>query len=168
MARGPRSKVPFRRRREHKTNYRLRKNLLMSGLPRAVVRCSTRNVSVQFAKFDLKGDLILATATTQELVKMGWTHATGNLTSAYLAGYLAGTRAKKANIDKAVLDIGLRTPTKGSKVFAALKGMLDAGVEIPHNEVVFPSEERISGSHINDKVPKTFETVLAKVKEEGK
>jgi large subunit ribosomal protein L18 len=168
MARGPRSKVPFRRRREQKTDYRLRKNLLMSGLPRAVVRCTSRNVYVQLAKFETKGDVILASATTKELNKMGWTHATGNITSAYLVGYLAGTRAKNCKIDKAVLDIGLRTPTKGSKVFAALKGLLDAGMEIPHNEVVFPNEERISGSHINDKVPKTFETVLAKVKEEGK
>ena len=165
MATGPRSMVPFRRRRECKTDYRLRKNLIMSGLPRAVVRCSSRNVSVQFVNFEPKGDVVLTSATTKELTEMGWKHATGNTSAAYLVGYLAGSRAKKDSINKAVLDIGLRTPTKGSKVFAALKGMLDAGIDIPYNEVILPSEERISGSHINDQVPKTFESVMAKIKE---
>ena len=165
MATGPRSKVPFRRRRECKTDYRLRKNLIMSGLPRAVVRCSTRNITVQFIDFEPKGDVILTSATTRELTKMGWKHATGNSSAAYLAGYLAGTRAKKDSINKAVLDIGLHTPTKGSKVFAALKGMLDAGIDIAHSEIILPSEERISGSHINDDFPKAVESFVTKIKE---
>ena len=92
MARGPRSKVPFRRRRENKTDYRHRKNLLMSGLPRAVVRCTSRNTIVQFAQFKHEGDVILATANTRELAKLGWKKATGNTSAAYLAGYLAGTK----------------------------------------------------------------------------
>ncbi len=164
MAIGPRSKVPFRRRREHKTDYRHRKNLLMSSLPRAVVRCTSRNTTIQFAKFEPTGDIILASANTKELSKMGWKKATGNTSSAYLVGYLAGVRAKKV-APKAVLDIGLHSPTKGSKVFSALKGMLDAGIDIPHDEVVFPPDERISGSHIGDDVPKMFESVVEKIKE---
>lgn len=166
MARSPRSKVPFRRRRERKTDYRHRKNLLMSGLPRAVVRCSSRNTVVQFAKFEVQGDVILAAANTKELTKMGWKRATSNTTAAYLAGYLAGTRAKKSS-PKAVLDIGLQTPTRGSKVFAALKGLLDAGIDIPHDEAILPPEDRIKGAHMGEDVPKMFESVLAKIGKEG-
>ena len=59
---------------------------------------------------------------------------------AYLTGYLAGKRAAKNGIEDAVLDIGLRGPAKGSAVFAALKGMIDAGIEIPHGEEVLPSQ----------------------------
>ena len=49
---GPRYKVPFRRRREAKTNYRHRLKLLKSGLPRAVVRKSLKHTTVQFIKYD--------------------------------------------------------------------------------------------------------------------
>jgi large subunit ribosomal protein L5e len=33
-----------------------------------------------------------------------------------------------------ILDTGLKRTSSGSKVFAALKGALDGGLEIPHNE----------------------------------
>ena len=164
MAKSPRSKVPFRRRREQKTDYRHRKNLIMSGLPRAVVRCSTRNIIIQFAEFKPEGDVILATANSKELADLGWKKATGSTPAAYLAGYMAGMRAKKV-APKAVLDIGLRTPSKGAKIFAALKGMLDAGIEIPHDEAILPPQERINGSHIGEDVPKMFEKVMTKISE---
>ncbi|MCK4266732.1 MAG: 50S ribosomal protein L18 [Thermoplasmata archaeon] len=165
MAKGPRFHVQFRRRRKGKTDYRQRKNLLMSGLPRAIVRCSSNNTFVQFADFKPEGDVIIASASTKELQKMGWKHHTGNTPAAYLAGYLAAKRAKLGKVDKAVLDLGLRTPTKGSKVFAALKGMLDAGMDIPHSEEVLPPEERIQGAHIDEKVQKSFETIVNRIKE---
>ena len=165
MARGPRYHVEFRRRREGKTDFRLRKGLITSGKPRAVVRCSTKNTEIQFINFNIKGDNVEVTATTKELKKLGWKRATGNTPSAYLVGYLAGKRASEKGIKKAVLDIGLKQPVRGSKVFAALKGMVDAGVDIPHSENILPSEERISGSHIDEKVAKDFESVLNKIKE---
>ncbi len=165
MARGPRYHVEFRRRRQGKTDFRLRKKLVASDLPRAVVRCTSKNTTIQFISFDPKGDTVTVAATTKELAKLGWSKATGNTPSAYLAGYLAGKRAAEKGIKKAVLDIGLKSPTKGSKVFAALKGMVDAGVDIPHSEEIIPTEERISGSHINDEIPKMFESVVNKIKE---
>ncbi len=165
MATGPRYHVPFKRRRLGKTDYRMRHKLISSGLPRAVVRCSSKNTTIQFIEFNPRGDSIVAAATTVELGKLGWKHPTGNIPSAYLAGLMAGKRASKAGVKKAVLDIGLRPPKKGTKVFAALKGMLDAGIEIPHSDEVLPAEERISGSHIDEKVAKMFETVTAKIKE---
>ena len=94
---------------------------------------------------------------------MGWSLSTGSIPAAYLTGYLAGKKAKKAGVEKAVLDIGLKVPAKGAGCFAALKGMLDAGLEIPHGEGIFPSEERIKGHHIGENVEKTFVEVKSKM-----
>ncbi len=49
-----------------------------------------------------------------------------------------------------MLDIGLREPTKGGVVFAALKGLVDAGLEVPHSDEMLPSEDRITGKHMKD------------------
>jgi large subunit ribosomal protein L18 len=65
-----------------------------------------------------------------------------------LAGFLCGQRAKAKGVTEAVLDIGLHSPSKGGRVFAALKGVLDAGIEVPHSEEKLPEEERIEGKHI--------------------
>jgi large subunit ribosomal protein L18 len=165
MATGPRYHVQFRRRRQGKTDYRMRKKLISSGIPRAVVRCTSKNTLVQFVSFKPMGDEVLATATTMELPELGWKRATGNLPCAYLAGLMAGKRAAKQGITEAVLDIGRRSPKKGTKVFAALKGMLDAGISIAHDDEILPPEERISGAHINEELPKMFDAVLSKIKE---
>jgi len=56
-----------------------------------------------------------------------------------------------------VLDTGFATPVMGSAPFAALKGAVDAGMNIPHSDVAFPSEERIRGEHVA-----AYATVLKK------
>lgn len=145
MAEGPRYKVQFRRKREGKTDYRHRKKLLMSGLPRAVVRKSLRNVIVQCIEFTPQGDKVIASANALELKDYGWKGSFSNTSAAYLTGLLAGSRASRKGVNKAVLDIGMNSPAKGSKVFASLKGLLDAGLEIPHSEKVIPSAERLKG-----------------------
>ncbi len=61
------------------------------------------------------------------------------------------------------MDIGLQTPQKGAKIFASLKGIVDAGVEIPHSEDILPSEERIRGEHINESMKNQFEAVKSKL-----
>merc|ERR1711871_1063736 len=38
---------------------------------------------------------------------------------------------------RALLDVGLKRTTLGSKIFAAMKGAFDGGLEIPHNEKKF-------------------------------
>jgi large subunit ribosomal protein L18 len=148
MAQGPTYKVKFRRRREGKTNYYRRRRLLQSRQPRLVVRKTNKNMIVQFVDARVVGDSTEASAISTELTKHGWTAGTGNLPAAYLTGLLAGLRAKHRGIREAVLDIGLNTPVSGSRVYAALKGVLDAGVEVPHKEDVLPDESRISGEHI--------------------
>ncbi len=111
----------------------------------------------------MKGDRVLVAATATELKKFGWTRSTSNVSAAYLAGWLAGKRALQKGIESAVLDMGLRRPSRGNKTFAALKGLLDAGVEIPHGEGIFPSEDRIQGTHIN--AQDDFEKVMTSLKE---
>ena len=163
MAHGPRFRVARRRRREGKTDFRTRINLLRSGRPRAVVRKSHRNIIVQLVEFDPSGDRVIATAEAFDLRKHGWKGSTSNTPAAYLTGYLAGKKALSAGVESAVLDIGLSTPTKGGRVFATLKGMVDAGLDIPYSEDVVPPEERIRGEHIGEDVKSQFETVRAEI-----
>ncbi|MHA1265203.1 MAG: 50S ribosomal protein L18 [Candidatus Helarchaeota archaeon] len=149
MARGPRYHVLFRRRRTGKTNFYYRKRLILSKQLRMVVRASLKHLKIQIAKAELIGDKILSTTSTQELVKeFKWRGSTGNLPAAYLTGLLAGKKALQKGIQNGVLDLGIATPITGSRLFAALKGLVDAGLNIPHNEKIYPLEERIRGENI--------------------
>lgn len=150
MADGPRYSVPFRRRREGKTDYKLRLGLVRSGKPRAVVRTSNKYVYVQIVEAQPSGDVVRASASSKELAKLGWKGGTGNLPSAYLTGALAGRRALTKGVKEAILDIGLRPSTKGSRLYAALKGLTDAGLEVPHSEEILPSTARLGGAHITE------------------
>ncbi len=151
MATGPRFRVPFRRRREGKTNYRSRRALVLSRVPRLVVRLTLKHAIVQVIEAESIGDKVLVSAHSNELAKAyGWLSNRGNIPSAYLTGLLCGFKAMANGVDKAFLDIGLHIPSKGTRIFAALKGAVDAGVEVPHSEDILPDEGRISGKHIAD------------------
>ncbi|MFQ5883545.1 MAG: 50S ribosomal protein L18 [Thermoplasmata archaeon] len=167
MVRGARKRVSFRRRRNGRTDYRLRSRLLRSNLPRAVVRVSNRATIVQITSFERLGDRVLSSAVSSELKKLGWEESMSNVPAAYLTGYLAGKRAVQKGIEEAILDMGLHVPTKGSRVFASLKGLLDAGLQIPCGEEILPDDERIRGEHIGDDVVKAFEKVKSSM-EDGK
>ena len=140
--------VSFRRKREEKTNYGRRLKLIESGEHRMVVRRTNKNVITQIVKFNEEGDKIIVSAHTNELKKYGWKCARCNIPAAYLVGLLCGLKAKKAGVENAILDIGMHPPVKGSVIFAALKGAVDAGLNIPHSEEAIPSEDRIAGKHI--------------------
>jgi large subunit ribosomal protein L18 len=145
LAHGPRYSVPYRRRREGRTNYRSRLALLKSGIPRAVVRRSRNLIRVQFIEYEPTGDRVLASVDSRMLKTYGWTAGRANTASAYLTGYLAGRKALESGVEEAVLDIGVTMPTKGSRMFAVLKGLVDAGVYIPHSDEALTPEERITG-----------------------
>jgi len=138
----------MRRRREVRTDYHQRLRLLKSGKPRLVARKSSRHVTAQLVVTGPNGDETVASAHSSDLAEYGWEAPTGNLPSAYLTGLLAGKRALAAGLEEAVLDIGLNSPTPGSKVFAMQEGAIDAGVEIPHNEDVLAEWPRNRGEHI--------------------
>lgn len=149
MAKGPRYCVPLRRRREGKTNYKDRKAFLLSGKPRLVVRGSLKNIIAQMISAKAIGDEVIVSAHARQLTKKyEWNAPTSNIPAAYLTGLLCGFKAKAKGIDEAILDIGLSSPTKGSSVFATLKGVLDTGVVIPHNEEKLPEKQRLEGQHI--------------------
>jgi large subunit ribosomal protein L18 len=147
MAKGSTYRVAPRRRREGKTDYQARKALVLSGKPRLVTRSTVKNVIAQIIVAKPHGDEVLAAVNSSELRKYGWKAPTGNVPAAYLTGLLCGLKAKAKGVEAAVLDIGLVAPTKGSKVFAALSGVVDAGVDVPHDEEKMV-EERIEGKHI--------------------
>lgn len=149
MAQGSRYKLAFKRRREGKTNYGARLKLIGLDKHRLVVRVTGNHTLAQIVDVQIEGDQTLVSAHSQELKNMGWLASGKNTSAAYLTGYLCGKKALKEGITEAVLDMGLATSTKGSRVYAALKGALDAGLEIPHNDVILPSEDRITGKHIS-------------------
>lgn len=141
-------RVPWRRRREGRTDYHARYKMLLSGKIRAVVRKSLRHIVVQFVKAEIGGDKTLSFTKSTELRKYGWEYNCGNIPAAYLTGFLAGLKAIRNNINEAILDIGPQRSTKGGRIYAALKGILDVGVWIPHSEEILPSPERLLGKHI--------------------
>jgi len=136
--------VKFRRRKEGRTDYKKRLELLKSKKPRLVVRRSHNNYSVQLIKYEKNGDQVIESAHSKELGKHGWKLHGGNIQSAYLTGLLLGVKAKN-KVKEAILDIGMITPVHGSGVFAALKGVIDAGIHVPHEATALPSENRIKG-----------------------
>jgi len=147
MARNARYRVALRRRREGKTDYQARKRLVLSGKLRLVARSSLKNVSVQIVAAKPVGDVVLAAAHSRELKKFGWKAPTGNVPAAYLTGFLCGLKAKAKGVSEAILDIGLVAPSKGSKLFAVLSGVVDAGVAVPHDEAKIV-KEMLRGEHI--------------------
>ena len=164
MSIGPRYRVPFRRRREGKTDYRVRLRLLKSGAARAVVRLSERRVRVALVAYDPVGDRVLASADSRELGGIAFPPASlASTPAAYLTAYLAGLRAKAHGTDRAILDTGLRHPTEGGRIAAALKGLLDAGIQIPHGEGGFPSSDRLNGTHLAKPLPSPLEAYKLKL-----
>ncbi|MDH5403652.1 MAG: 50S ribosomal protein L18, partial [Candidatus Heimdallarchaeota archaeon] len=123
MAKGPRYRVPLKRRAEGKTSYYQRRELLKSGMIRLVIRRSTKNMRVQFIDALPNGDIVKTSSDSMQLKNFGWNLTGGNIPAAYLTGYLAGKKAKGAGIENAILDLGLQTNSYGGRIYAALKGV---------------------------------------------
>ncbi len=149
--------VKFNRRNQNKTNYNRRLKLVKSHEIRLVIRTHLNNIIAQFVQYDDKGDKVLINVNSKNLVAFGWKGHRGNLPSAYLTGLYAGLLAKKKNIKKAILDSGSYTSIKGSRIYAALKGVVDSGMDIPHSKTILPSEDTISGEIISN-----YATMLSK------
>jgi large subunit ribosomal protein L18 len=148
MATGSRYFVPFRRRREGKTNYYQRTKLVVADVPRMVVRKTNRHIIIQLVTADMDDDRTLVAANSAELEKYGYMGSTSNTPAAFLTGILFAVKAKKAHYSNAVMDIGLHRATPGARVFAALKGAVEANLDVPHSEEILPSDERVKGAHI--------------------
>ncbi len=154
--------VHFRRRREGRTDYEKRLAHLKSRKTRLVVRKTNRYVVVAFAGFDVKGDHILTSKSSKSLSKIGFPGKC-NTSSAYLTAFWCAKEAQKKGVKEAILDLGLHAPTKGNVLFAALKGAVDAGVQVPFEESILPSEDRIKGKHLGETAVKAFEECKQKL-----
>jgi len=164
-ATGPRYKVAFRRRREGRTNYHVRYKLILSKKPRVVVRKSNANTMIQLVIAEALGDKTLLTVNSRELKDFGYTFATGNLPAAYLTGLLFGKKMLALGQKEGVADIGLHSSTKGGRIYAAIKGVVDAGVDLPHSPEIFPEDERIRGEHIKEYTDKDIVAQFEAAKE---
>ena len=122
------------------------------------VKISNENTQVQILKPEMQGDKVIASAHSRFLLKKGWNGSRKNIPAAYLTGYMAGKKALAKGGKDAVLYSGTNKYT--SRMAAALKGVVDAGVQIPASEEAFPSEDRIKGDHLKVK------NDVAKVKSE--
>lgn len=166
------------------------KNKYNSPKYRFIVRFTNRDVICQIAYAKIVGDVIMASAYSHELPKYGIKLGLTNYAACYATGLLCARRVltKLKLADKyegntevngedytvepnesgpqpfyALLDVGLTRTTTGNRLFAAMKGACDGGVEIPHSEtrfVGYNSEEEslnaetlrkhIFGGHVAD------------------
>ena len=136
----------LRRIREKKTNYRKREKLLIGKKDFVTVNLSDQNVSAQLIRPHLLGDKVMASAHSNELLSYGWKGSRKNLPSCYLVGLLLGKKCIQKKITSTILYIGKRHFT--TKIAACLKGLSEAGLEMPYSENILPSDDRIQGNHI--------------------
>merc|ERR1711977_752102 len=168
------------------------KNKFATPKYRFVVRFTNKDIICQVISAKIKGDICHAAAYAHELPKYGLKVGLTNYSAAYCVGLLCARRLlKKYNLDgnfegtaevtaeyedsyvhgndedgpnafHALLDVGLKRTTLGSKIFAAMKGAFDGGLEIPHCEKKFygydadekeydaeAHRERILGGHVS-------------------
>lgn len=148
------------------------KNKYNSPKYRLVVRITNKDIICQIVEAKIVGDVVHAVAYAHELPRYGMSLGVNNYAGAYATGLLCARRIlhKLGLADKyqgqaevtgehfvvepldegprpfyALLDVGLRRTTTGCKVFAALKGACDGGIEVPHSErrfVGYDAEEK--------------------------
>jgi len=167
-----RFQVKPRRRREGKTDYRARrkmvrqdKNKFNNKKYRLVVRFTNSKVICQIMYATIRGDFVVAQASSMELSNFGVPVGLKNYAAAYCTGLLVARRVlKKFGLDetfkgkeeidgedyhvedeendqrpfKCILDVGLQTTAAGHRMWGALKGAVDGGLHIPHTNKKFP------------------------------
>lgn len=130
---------------------------------RFVVRFTNKDIVAQIVSASIAGDMILAAAYAHELPHYGLKVGLTNYAAAYCTGLLLARRVLKqlemddeyeGNVEatgedysvepaesrrpfRALLDVGLIRTTTGNRVFGALKGALDGGLDIPHSDKRF-------------------------------
>ena len=156
----------LRRLREKKTNYRRRSSMLRGKRDFVTVKISNENTQVQIHKPEISGDKVIASAHSRFLIKKGWNGSRKNIPAAYLTGYLAGKKALAKGGKDAILYSGADKYTQ--RMAAALKGVVDAGLQIPADPDAFPVEARIKGEHLKvkndiDKVKSSIDSEVKQV-----
>ena len=139
----------LRRLREKKTNYKKRSSMLMGHRDFITIVITNENTQVQILKPEMTGDKVIASAHSRYLAAKGWKGSRKNVPASYLTGYLAGKKAIIKGAKNAILYTGTRKYTE--RMAAALKGVIDAGLEIPADLETLPADQRINGEHLSVK-----------------
>ena len=166
-------RVKKKRRMQGRTDYRARIALLKSRKPRIVIRKTNRYIIVQYVTSEDAQDKVLYYVNSKELLDYGWPkEMQGSLKSipaCYLTGKLIAKRIKEKEGKKdieAVLDIGLARNIPKSRIYAALKGVIDGGIGVPFKKEIFPEESRIKGAHLKKDFSKIFEKIKENIENE--
>ena len=139
----------LRRIRDEKTNYNRRKRMLVGHRDFVTVQISNENTHVQIHKPELTGDKVISSAHSRFLIEKGWKGSRKSIPASYLTGYFAGKKALEKGTSSAILYSGKRQYTQ--RMAAAIKGVSDAGLNIPADEKTFPTDDRINGEHLKIK-----------------
>lgn len=136
----------LKRIRTHKTNYRKRQALLISKQDFVTIKISNQNVIAQVLKPEIQGDIVRVSTHSRELRRYGWKGSLNSLPACFLVGLVLGRKALEKGVDKAVLYIGNKPFT--SRIAACMKGIVQAGINIPISSESYPTEHRLNGQHI--------------------
>ena len=138
--------------------------MLMGKRDFITVNITNENTQVQILKPGMAGDKVVASAHSRYLLEKGWKGSRKSVPAAYLTGYLAGKKALGQGAKDAILYTGTRRYTQ--RMAAALKGVIDAGVQVPANEETFPPKERLNGEHltVKNEVSKIKSSIDSEVK----
>jgi len=157
---------------------------------RMIVRITNHDILCQIAYARIEGDVVVASAYSHELPRYGVKLGLTNYAAAYCTGLLLARRHLKAlkldqtykgvdkvtgadyNVEKVdgqpgafrcFLDTGLARTSTGARIFGAMKGAVDGGLDVPHSEKRFPGfnaetkqfdaeahRKRIFGLHVAD------------------
>jgi len=135
-----------RRKLEGRTDYKARLNLLKSEIPRLVVRKSNRFITAQIVSSETAQDKVLFGANSKMLISKGWPKelegSLKNRAAAYLTGLMLGKIAK-GKVDEVIPDFGMNRNVHKSRIYAVLKGVIDAGMKVRASEEVLPSIEEL-------------------------
>ena len=128
------------------------------------VNITNENTQVQVLKPGMTGDKVIASAHSRYLLEKGWKGSRKSIPAAYLTGYLAGKKALSQGAKDAILYTGTKRYTQ--RVAAALKGLVDSGLQVPADSETFPPNERINGEHltVKNEVSKIKSTIDSEVK----
>ncbi len=155
-AKTPTYNVPFRRRREGKTNYQKRLALVKSGKTRMVIRKTNKSIILQFVNYDKNGDKTVFSVNGSTLEKKyGWPSKT-NIYTSYLAGVLSSKLAQEKKISEFIVDLGLSKAKKEGVLFGAVLGAIDGGLNTNFDKEMLPNDKI---KNIPEKYKEKFEEV---------
>jgi large subunit ribosomal protein L18 len=159
-----------RRRKENKTDYRIRMDILKGETPRIIFRKSDRYIISQYITSENAQDKIIFGLTSKILLKHGWPEdMKGSLKSipaSYLTGFVTGKKIINKKLEIPIVDFGMIRSVNKNRAFAFIKGLSDSGVKIKFKAETFPDEDRILGKKLKRDFSVIFEKIKRKIGEE--